>query len=165
MVATTVPRVPEAAEAVRTARQVPAAGILLEVAVTPQEAADIPVVEVTTRLCQQGVNEVKVRGEKGVLNGTPLFLRRWVGPADQRGGGRGTEAKTIESAGSKTVMVVQRLSGWSHSIVTLKLTTPSAGEMLFTVNLAAPQMRSGAALEIGGCPSLAVITTIELCLI
>jgi hypothetical protein len=39
------------------------------------EAAVTPVVgEVTTRLCQQGVNEVKVRGGKGVLNGAPFFL-------------------------------------------------------------------------------------------
>jgi hypothetical protein len=44
----------------------------------PQEAA-IPAAEATTnsRTCQQGVvNEVKVRGGKGVLNGTPFLLFR-----------------------------------------------------------------------------------------
>jgi hypothetical protein len=46
------------------------------VAVIPQVVAAVTpaVVEVTTRLFQQGVNEVKVRGEKGVLNGTPFLL-------------------------------------------------------------------------------------------
>jgi hypothetical protein len=63
------------AAVLRTVRQVPAAVIPL-VAVIPQVVAAVTpaVVEVTTRLFQQGVNEVKVRGEKGVLNGTPFLL-------------------------------------------------------------------------------------------
>jgi hypothetical protein len=44
------------------------------VALTPREAAAIPRAEVTTnrRLASKVVGEVKVRGRKGVLNGTPF---------------------------------------------------------------------------------------------
>src|SRR5438552_3973842 len=81
----------------------------------------------------------------------------------QRGGGKGTVPNTTGSLRSKTVMVVQRLSGSNHSMVTRKSTPPSNGAMLLTVNLASPTKRCGAALEIGGCPSLAAISTIESC--
>ena len=48
---------------------------------TPPVAADIPVAEVTTRfrLRSKVVSEVKVRGGKGVLNGTPFFILISVG--------------------------------------------------------------------------------------
>lgn len=77
-----------------------------------------------------------------------------------------TGGRIYGSLRSDTGNVSPKADGFScHWILTPKVTPLSRVATLSTVKGAAPTKRCGAWVVIGGCPSLAVITTTESCLI